>query len=71
MYLVYVHVARPFTTRNKQAYQKTCWTSFVTEIKMVFEPWSPGWQPQYLALRYQVIAKNENLVEYIKTSLVY
>jgi len=31
MYLVYVQVARPFTTRNKQASLKTCWTTFVTE----------------------------------------
>ena len=40
MYLVYVQVARPFTTWNKQASLKTCWTSFVTEniLKMVFEP---------------------------------
>jgi len=30
MYLVHVQVARPITTRNKQAYLKTCWTSFVT-----------------------------------------
>ena len=31
MYLVHVQVARPITTRNKQAYLKTCSTSFVTE----------------------------------------
>jgi len=31
MYLVHGQVARPITTRNKQAYLKTCLTSFVTE----------------------------------------
>jgi len=40
MFLVYVQVAGPITTRNKQAYLKTCSTSFVTEntLKNVFEP---------------------------------
>ena len=31
MYLVHVQEARPITTRKKQAYLKTCLTSFVTE----------------------------------------
>jgi len=31
MYLVHVQVARPMTTRNKQAYLKTCLTSFVKQ----------------------------------------
>jgi len=40
MYLVHVQVARLITTRNKQAYLKTCLTGFVTENtkKIVFEP---------------------------------
>jgi len=65
MYLVYVQVAGPFTTQNMEASLKICWTSFVTEN--IFKKWylNPSRRDvtsQCLALRYQVIAKNDNLV---------
>ena len=71
-YLAHVQVARSITTRNKQASLKTCWTSFVTEFffKWYLNPSRRVGTPQCLALRYQVIAKDDTLVEYIKTSLV-
>jgi len=73
MYLVHVQVARPITTRNKQAYLKTCLTSFATDNtkKMYSNPGRWDGMPQYLAIRYQVIAKIDNQVQYIKTSLMY
>jgi len=45
-------------------------------LQKIFKKWysNPSRRdgtPQCLALRYQVIAKNDNVVEYIKTSLVY
>jgi len=73
MDLVHVQVARPIRTRNKQADLKTCSTSFVTEnTKTLYS--NPSRQddtPQCLVLRYQVIAKIDNQVQYIKTSLIY
>ena len=62
MYLVHVQVARPITTRNEQAYLKTCLTSVVTENtkKLYSNPSRWDGTPQCLALRYQVIAKIDN-----------
>ena len=73
MYLVHVQVARLITTRNKQAYLKTCLTSFVTEnkIKLYSNPSRRDDTPQCLALRYQVLANIDNQVQYKKTSLIY
>ena len=64
MYLVHVKVARPITTRNKQAYLKTCLTSFVTKNtkKLYSNPSRRDGTPQCLALRYQVIANIDNQV---------
>jgi len=43
MYLVHVQVARPITTRNREAYLKTWSTKLVTEIKnIVFGPYFAG-----------------------------
>jgi len=76
MYLPVVlnQMARPITTRKKQAYLKTWSTSFVTENTLKISYSNPICRvgtPQCLALRYQVIANIDNQVQYIKTSLIY